>query len=82
MTVTTDQIRILIVDDQPVAGLDFQALRDSQDNIEIIGRVETGSGAIEEVRRWSPDVVILIGCLTGMSFGWLSRRARPLPAVI
>jgi len=27
-------------------------------------------------------LVILVGCLTGMSFGWLSRRARPLPAVM
>jgi len=64
MTVTTDQIRILIVDDQPVEGLNFQTLLDSQDNIEIIGSVGAGSGAIDEVRRSSPDVVILNGAQT------------------
>jgi uncharacterized membrane protein len=34
-------------------------------------------------RSWLvAPVVILVGCLTGMSFGWLTRRARPLPAVM
>jgi DNA-binding NarL/FixJ family response regulator len=61
MTVITDQIRILIVDDHPVEGLDFQTLLDSHDNIEIIGSVGAGSGAVDEVRRSNPDVVILNG---------------------
>jgi DNA-binding NarL/FixJ family response regulator len=64
MTVTTDQIRILIVHDHPVEGLDFQTLLDSQDNIGIIGSVGAGSDAIDTVRRLRPDVVILNGAQT------------------
>jgi DNA-binding NarL/FixJ family response regulator len=64
MTVTTDQIRILIVDDHPLEGVDFRSLLESQDNLEIIGSVEAGSTAVDEVRRSSPDVVILNGART------------------
>jgi DNA-binding NarL/FixJ family response regulator len=62
MTVTTDQIRILIVDDQPVAGL--RSILESQDNLEIVGNVEAGTTAVDAVRRLSPDVVILNGVQT------------------
>jgi len=59
MTVTTDQIRILIVVDQGVARLDIWSSLESQDNLEIVGEAAIGAGAIEQVRRQNPDVVIL-----------------------
>jgi DNA-binding NarL/FixJ family response regulator len=67
MAVTTDQIRILIVDDHPVDGLDVRSLLESQDNLEIVGSVGAGSAAVDEVRRLNPDVVIVNGAQTEQS---------------
>ena len=59
MTVTTDQIRILLVDDHPVARLGIRSSLESQHNLEIVGEAAAGEPAIEQVRRLNPDVVIL-----------------------
>jgi DNA-binding NarL/FixJ family response regulator len=59
MTVTTDQIRILIVDDHPVEGLGIRSSLESQDHLEILGETAVGAGAVDEVRRLKPDVVII-----------------------
>lgn len=59
MTVTTDQIRILIVDDHPAARLGIRSSLESQDNLDVVGEAAVGEPAIEQVRRLNPDVVIL-----------------------
>ena len=59
MTVTTDQIRILIVDDHPVARLGIRSGLESQDNLDIVGETAVGASAVDDARRLNPDVVVL-----------------------
>ncbi len=59
MTVTTDQIRILIVDDHPVARLGIRSGLESQENLAVVGETAVGPSAIDDVRRLRPDVVVL-----------------------
>jgi DNA-binding NarL/FixJ family response regulator len=59
MNVTTDQIRIFIVDDHPVARLGIRSDLQSHDNLDIVGEADSGAAAIEQVRRLNPDVVIM-----------------------
>ena len=59
MTVTTDQIRVLIVHDHPLDRLGIGPDLESQDNLEIVGAA-AGADAVEQVRRLTPDVVIVV----------------------
>ena len=59
MTVTTDQIRILIVGDHPDDRLEIRSTLESQDNLEVVGQAAFGAGAVGDVRRLNPDVVIV-----------------------
>ena len=59
MAVTTDQIRILIAGDRPHERLEIRSTLESQDNLEIVGLAPLDGATVGEVRRRSPDVVII-----------------------
>lgn len=52
-------IRVLIVDDEPVARAGLWALLDEDDEIEIVGECATGREAVETIRAERPDLVFL-----------------------
>jgi two-component system LytT family response regulator len=53
------QLRVLIVDDEPLASQRVQHLLDEQPNVSVVGTCGDGRSAIEAIRRTSPDVVVL-----------------------
>jgi two-component system, LytTR family, response regulator len=54
-----DLIRVLIVDDEPLARDRVRQLLDGQADIEVIGECGDGTEALEVIRSQQPDVVFL-----------------------
>lgn len=52
-------IRVLIVDDEPIARRRLQRLLRQEDDVEILPEVGTGRDAIEAIHRERPDLVFL-----------------------
>lgn len=60
-------IRVLIVDDEPLARARIAEMLAEQDDVEIVGEATNGDGAIEEIRELDPDVVFLDVQMPGRS---------------
>lgn len=53
------RIRILIADDQAIAREGIQRILEHEDDIEIVGIVQTAPEVLLEIRKKNPDVVLL-----------------------
>ena len=56
---STAPLRVLIVDDEPLARERIEHLLDVQENVSIVGAAENGDAAIATIRALNPDVVFL-----------------------
>ena len=56
---STEPIRVLIVDDEPLARQRIEHLLEEQEDVTVIGTADTGSSAIRAIRDMNPDVVFL-----------------------
>ena len=56
---TTQIIRVLLVDDQMLFREGLSILLSVHDDIEIVGEAENGQQAVEQVAKLSPDVVLM-----------------------
>ncbi len=56
---TDATIRVLVVDDQPLVRAGFGMILQSVDDLELVGEGATGREAIDQVRKLSPDVVLM-----------------------
>ncbi len=52
-------IRILIVDDEPLARERIRIMLSSLEEVEVIGETETGTGAVDSITKEKPDLVLL-----------------------
>ena len=52
-------IRVLIVDDQPLARAGFRAVLEATGNITVVAEAENGEQAIQQARAHDPDVVLM-----------------------
>jgi len=52
-------IRVLIVDDEPLARQRIEDLLAAEDRVEIVASVDNGEAAVDAVRRLNPDLVFL-----------------------
>jgi two-component system, LytTR family, response regulator len=77
-------VRVLIVDDEPVARHGIRLALRTEPDVEIVGECVTGRSAIEAIRELAPDVVFLdihIPLLDGIEVA--TRIAAPnAPAII
>jgi two-component system LytT family response regulator len=77
-------IRVLIVDDEPLAREKLVALLAREDDIEIVGEASDGASAVALIRRETPDLVFLDVQMPELDgFGVLQKiPADVMPAVI
>jgi two-component system response regulator DegU len=81
------KIRLLIVDDHPLFRAGLEQIMEYEDHINIIGQSEDGTRAIDDMRRLSPDVVLLDvnlpGDMNGLQVARKIKAERPnLPIII
>jgi DNA-binding NarL/FixJ family response regulator len=50
---------VVLVDDQGLVRAGFQALLDSEDEIEVVGQAADGQAGLEVIRRLRPDIVLM-----------------------
>jgi two-component system LytT family response regulator len=62
-----ERLRVLIIDDEPLARQRIEDLLAKEDSIDIVGAASNGSEAVEMIRRLSPDLVFLDVQMPGMS---------------
>ena len=55
----TARLRVLIVDDEPLARRGVRARLVRHKNIEIVGECDSGSAAVRAIRALAPDIVFL-----------------------
>ncbi|WP_445155756.1 response regulator [Arthrobacter sp. Hor0625] len=55
----TGQIRILLVDDQPLLRMGFRLILEGEDDLCIVGEASDGADAVRRVAELQPDVVLM-----------------------
>jgi len=58
-TGTERRVRVLVVDDEPLARAHLRALLAARDDVEVVGECGDGRSAVERLRDDPPDVVLL-----------------------
>ena len=53
------KLTILIADDQALVRAGFRMILDAETDVEVVGEASSGAEAIDEVRRLSPDIVLM-----------------------
>jgi DNA-binding NarL/FixJ family response regulator len=51
--------RVVLADDQPLVRAGFAMILDAEDDIEVVGEADDGALAVEQARRFKPDVVLM-----------------------
>jgi DNA-binding NarL/FixJ family response regulator len=75
------RVRVLIVDDQPLARAGFKAVLEATGTIEVVAEAENGEQAVDLARRDDPDVVLMDIRMPGMD-GIEATRRMPRQKVL
>ena len=73
-------IRVLLVDDQPLARAGLRLILEPQPDITIAGECEDGDQVVEAVSRLKPDVVVMDVRMRRVDGAEATRRLRNDPA--
>jgi DNA-binding NarL/FixJ family response regulator len=55
----SEQIRVLLVDDQPLLRMGFRLILEGEDDLGIVGEASDGAEAVRQTGELSPDVVLM-----------------------
>lgn len=77
-------LRVLIVDDEPLARQRLEDLLHQEEGVEIVGTADNGDAAIEAIRDWKPDLLFLDVQMPGKTGLDVVREIGPdaMPATI
>jgi two-component system LytT family response regulator len=77
-------VRVLIVDDEPLARMRLEDLLGHEPGAEVVGTAENGVDAVEAIRRLAPDLVFLDVQMPGKTGLEVAREvgAANMPATI
>jgi DNA-binding NarL/FixJ family response regulator len=72
-------VKVLLVDDDPLVRAGLRMILSSADDIEIVGEVGDGAGAVEAVTAHRPDVVLMDIRMPELDGIAATERVRALP---
>ncbi|HEY0141861.1 MAG TPA: response regulator [Thermoanaerobaculia bacterium] len=77
-------IRVLVVDDEPIARRGLRRLLEAESDLEIVGEASSGANAIDQIESLNPDLVFLDIQMPEMSGLEVVSAVGPqaMPAVI
>jgi two-component system LytT family response regulator len=77
-------LRVLIVDDEPLARQRLEDLLRQQANVELVGMADNGKAAVEAIHQLAPDLVFLDVQMPGLTGVEVVQAVGPaqMPAVI
>src|SRR5574341_2445501 len=78
--VSTDKIKVLIVDDHQVVRQGLRTFLELHDDMAVVGEAGDGSAALEMIRRLEPDVVLMDLVMPGLDGIAATRQALALSA--
>jgi DNA-binding NarL/FixJ family response regulator len=78
----TDQISVLLVDDEALMRDGLRAILESEPDLNVVGEAADGAGAVAETRRHRPDVVLMDLRMPGRDGIWATQAivAAGLPS--
>jgi two-component system LytT family response regulator len=76
------RLRVIIIDDEPVARRGLRLLLDRDDEVEVAGEAAAGTEAVELIRRTRPDVAFLDVQMPGGSGFEVLQRVGPAVAPV
>jgi two-component system LytT family response regulator len=82
MSTTTDQVRALIVDDEPVARAGLRGMLAAVPWITCVGEAANGLAAVDAINSLAPDLVFLDIEMPGLRGTEVLRRVRHQPSVV
>ena len=56
---STEAVRVLIVDDHPMVAEGIQSILETYDDIEVVGTLGNGQDAVDQVTALRPDVILM-----------------------
>lgn len=80
----TAPLRVLVVDDEPLAREHLRALAAAEHDLEIVGEAASGTEAVRLIRQLSPDLVFLDVHMPGLDGFGVLRALSPdeMPLVV
>ena len=75
----TEQLRVLLVDDEPMVCAHLRTILGSAGDIEVVDQVYDGAAAVEAVTRHRPRVVLMDLRMPGVDGIVATERIRALP---
>jgi two-component system LytT family response regulator len=80
----SDRIRVLVVDDEPLARAGVIDLLERDSDLEVVGEAANGEEAVELIAALNPDLVMLDVQMPGLNGFDVLRRVGPdrMPAVV
>ncbi|MEP2781347.1 MAG: response regulator transcription factor [Pseudoruegeria sp.] len=79
------QVRVVIVDDHPMVTEGIQAILETYDDIDVVGTLQNGQDAIDQVQELSPDVMLLdlnMPCVNGLAATEIILEKRPQTRIL